>query len=155
MTEVIVLLSLMARFLPTTVLAKLFPSWPTAQLLILQSFIRSPNAVRSSLCMAHDEMKSIRELDVQLIREKTHHLWMYFAERDDWVGENREHIVEAFSDNEVHIKIVHGDRDIPHAFCISMWNARLCQSLLIIILSDHGEKLAAQCFDWMHHLFIS
>ena len=122
------------------------------QLLVLQAFIRSPNTVHTSLCMANDEMNTICELDVQLVRRKNHHLWMYFAERDDWVGVYREHILEAFSEsgNEEHSRIVLGAQGIPHAFCISM-----CYNIPLYLSPnndaiDHSEQLARQCFDWMY-----
>ena len=105
--------------------------------------------------MANDEMKTICELDVQLVRRKSHHIWMYFAERDDWVGAYREHILEAFSGDEEHIKIVLGAQDIPHAFCISK-----CKNIPLYLsinsdAIDHSEHLAMQCLDWIRPLLVT
>lgn len=69
--------------------------------------------------MSDDEMKSIRELDVALLNENRRRIWMYFAEKDDWVGEEREVVIRAFDPDPGTIRVVHGERDIPHAFCIS------------------------------------
>jgi len=69
--------------------------------------------------MACDEMETIRDLDVPLLFANTHRLRLYFAERDDWVGEQRELIMQVLDQDKGSLRIVHGDRDIPHAFCIS------------------------------------
>lgn len=69
--------------------------------------------------MAHEEMMTIRELDVALLEEHRHRVWMYFADHDDWVGDQRETILRLFQADADFIKIVHGYHDIPHAFCIS------------------------------------
>jgi hypothetical protein len=115
----IAFLSSLARFVPTAFLAQLFPSWSITHLQVLQDFICSPDAVFASLCMANDEMNTIRELDIDLIQRKNHRLWMYFAEQDDWVGNHREHILRAFSEDGELVQVVHGAQGIPHAFCIS------------------------------------
>lgn len=61
----------------------------------------------------------ITELDEGLIDEHQHKLWLYFAEHDDWVGDSREEIIGAFHPDHKAVRIVHGEADIPHAFCIS------------------------------------
>ncbi|KDQ63374.1 hypothetical protein JAAARDRAFT_29400 [Jaapia argillacea MUCL 33604] len=125
-------LSPVARILPTTLLSLLFRGWPLPQLHVLKSLINSPMTIFSALTMAHDEMKTIRELDVALLDEYRHRICMYFAEDDDWVGEQREAILAAFQADPGTVRIVHGHPDIPHAFCI-----------------NHGEPLASQCFEWL------
>jgi Lipid-droplet associated hydrolase len=119
MLDVIVFLSRLAVLIPKSVLEKLFPLWPISQLLVFQRFIRSPVSVHASLSMAHDEMRTIRDLDISQLKESHRRLWMYFAERDDWVGEQRESILQAFDAGDESVNVVHGHRGIPHAFCIS------------------------------------
>ena len=101
----------------------MFSDYPPAQLDVLRTLISSPSSVYTALTLAHDEMKTIRDLDVQLLHEHAEKLHMYFAEEDGWVGDERDNILEALkglhgSDGPV-VKVVHGHRDIPHAFCIS------------------------------------
>lgn len=74
--------------------------------------------------MAHDEMNLIKDLDVELLQAHRHKVHLYFAEGDMWVGEQKKRILAAFDQDEKNVRIVHGDPDIPHAFCISE-----CQSL--------------------------
>lgn len=69
--------------------------------------------------MADDEMKTIRDLDVGLLKEHHDRLYYYYAQYDDWVGKERDAVLEALNDAESPVKIVHGHQDIPHAFCIS------------------------------------
>lgn len=69
--------------------------------------------------MAHDEMNTIKELDVELLRYHQRHINFYFAEKDDWVGEQREVVLSAIDADPGSVKVVHGEKDIPHAFCIS------------------------------------
>ena len=64
-------------------------------------------------------MKTITRLDERLVDEHQHRLWLYFAERDDWVGNGREVIIGAFHPDHEAVRVVHGEADIPHAFCIS------------------------------------
>jgi len=69
--------------------------------------------------MAADEMKTIRDLDTTLLNEHKHRLWMYFAEEDEWVGEQKAVVLRSFEADPETIRVVHGHHDIPHAFCIS------------------------------------
>ena len=64
-------------------------------------------------------MRTITELDEELMNEHQDKLWLYFAERDDWVGDSREEIIGTFHVDHGAVRIVHGEADIPHAFCIS------------------------------------
>jgi hypothetical protein len=151
----ITFLSSLACFVPTVFLAQLFPSWPITQLLVLQNFICSPNAVFASLRMANDEMNTIRELDIDLIRRKNHRLWMYFAEQDDWVGNQREHILRAFSGDGEHVQIVHGAPGIPHAFCISENNLLLVHPMITIYqitVSNSRRNVSIGCAIFMFYL---
>jgi hypothetical protein len=112
----------MLRLLPHFVVSRLFIEWPRAQIIVLRSLIASPNAVFAALTLAHYEMREIRDLDQSVLVENRSKIWMYFAERDDWVGEHRDEILRVFqagSEAEDSVRIVHGHRDIPHAFCIS------------------------------------
>lgn len=67
--------------------------------------------------MAHDEMINIRQLDSELLNRHKDLLWMYFAECDDWVGQQKVAILGACEGDET--RVFHGDSDVPHAFCIS------------------------------------
>ena len=75
--------------------------------------------IYACLTLADEEMETIRALDEVLIREHQNKLWLYFAEHDDWVGGGREEIVKTFHPDHEAVRIVHGEADIPHAFCIS------------------------------------
>jgi hypothetical protein len=101
------------------VLALLFSDWPSEQLSVLRSLIDTPSSVLAALSMAHEEMDTIKDLDVELLRAHRQKLYFYFAEKDDWVGEQREEIMKALNYEAGDVKVVHGERDIPHAFCIS------------------------------------
>jgi hypothetical protein len=64
-------------------------------------------------------MRTITELDEELMNEHQHKLWLYFVEHDDWVGDSKEEIIGTFHADHEAVRIVHGEADIPHAFCIS------------------------------------
>ncbi|KAI0936744.1 hypothetical protein AcV5_004807 [Taiwanofungus camphoratus] len=117
--QIISWLSIFTRVLSLRMLSFLFSDWPLAQVMVLRSLLNSPSCVYACLSMAHDEMNTIRELDVMLVQEHRHRLHVYFAEKDDWVGEQREVMLQAFGTDLGAVKIIHGHRDIPHAFCIS------------------------------------
>lgn len=126
-------ISPLTRLIPTWLLAKtLFKDWPEAQLKVLKDLLNSPPTIHAALTMAHQEMRNIKDLDVQLLRENSHRLHLYFAEDDSWVGQNRETILHAFQYDESSVRIVHGKQDIPHAFCI-----------------NHGEAIAQTCSEWL------
>lgn len=114
-------LSGLAKYLPSYVFRMLFPSWPEQQILVLRAFIGSSTAVHSSLAMANEEMKSIRNLDVDVIEQFQHKLRFCYAEQDDWVGEERKRLLRLLDP----IRVAHPSRfiiaptGVPHAFCIS------------------------------------
>ncbi|KAA1471578.1 hypothetical protein DENSPDRAFT_865247 [Dentipellis sp. KUC8613] len=124
--------SVLIRWLPLRGLSLLFPSWPYEQVSVLSSLLRSRHSIHACLTMADDEMRTIRQLDTELLKEHHERLWFYFAEDDDWVGKQRDAILECLRDAPSAVKVVHGHRDIPHAFCI-----------------NHGEELASQCLQWL------
>lgn len=65
--------------------------------------------------MAHDEMINIRRLDSELLNRHKNLLWLYFAQCDDWLDQQKAVILEAFGgDSEAHGKL-----GVRHAFCIS------------------------------------
>jgi len=76
--------------------------------------------------MAHDEMLNIRELDTAVLDRYRHQIWFYFAEKDDWVEQGRDAILQVFRVGPDTLRVVHGHRDIPHAFCISLSYYTLC-----------------------------
>lgn len=69
--------------------------------------------------MAGDEMRSVREPDIALLKEHHDRIYYYFAQHDGWVGDQREALLAALSGEDPFVRVVHGHRDIPHAFCIS------------------------------------
>jgi Lipid-droplet associated hydrolase len=99
----------------------LFPSWPEQQVLVLRAFIGSSTAVHSSLAMANEEMKSIKNLDIDVIEQYQDKLRVFHAERDDWVGEERERLLGLLDP----VRVAHPSRfiiaptGVPHVFCIS------------------------------------
>jgi len=130
-------LSRLSPYIPRGILARLFPAYPRDQLDVLRSFIASPCAVYTSLTLANDEMRTICALDANLLHEHAAKLHFYFAESDGWVGDERERILDVLKETHSSlypdtVKIVHGHRDIPHAFCI-----------------NHSVEIASQCVSWM------
>ncbi|KAF5385529.1 hypothetical protein D9757_005439 [Collybiopsis confluens] len=117
------------RFVPSVILSTVFYEWPRTQLNVLRALLRSPSCVRACLAMAHEEMMTIRELDVELLQTHRRRIHMYFAETDRWVGKNKQLILSSFEPQPV--KVVQGDHGIPHAFCI-----------------NHSQELADQCLRW-------
>lgn len=83
--------------------------------------------------MAHDEMLTIRELDTATLERYRHQIWFYFAEQDDWVERGREMILQVSRADPGTARVVHGHRDIPHAFCISASLNAICTILILIV----------------------
>jgi len=109
----------------------LYPSWPEHQRAILRSFIRSPDSIFAALTLAEDEMRIITTPDHSLLTEHSSKIWLYYAEKDDWVGEEREIITQLLGEPGG-VRIVHCIHEIPHAFCIL-----------------HGDLVAQQCGNWL------
>ncbi|KAL0951434.1 hypothetical protein HGRIS_008127 [Hohenbuehelia grisea] len=131
--HLIATVSRILRILPVHLLISImFRSWPQHQLLVLEKFLRSPNSIYASLAMAHDEMESILELDVDLLQSHCHRIWLYFAEKDDWVGNEKETILRSFIHDAGTVRVVHDEHGTPHAYCI-----------------NHGEQIASQCSEWL------
>lgn len=113
------LLSPLLRILPNFVYTSIYRTWPAPQINVLRDLIRSPAAIYACLTLADEEMRTITELDERLMDEHQHKLWLYFAEHDDWVGDSKEEIIGSFHPDHRAVRIVYGEADIPHAFCIS------------------------------------
>jgi len=124
--------SYITRLLPDAILSLLFPAWPSTQLLVLRSLLNSPESIHACLTMADEEMKAIHDLDIDLLWEHRHRLSMYFSDQDEWVGEQRNVITRCFRADPGDIRVVHGQHDIPHAFCI-----------------NHSNDIAMQCHQWL------
>lgn len=77
--------------------------------------------------MANQEMNEIKALDDsngsvgQSLREHSERMWFYYAEKDDWVGNEKEEVIQVLKEahEEHHVRVVHGQEGIPHSFCIS------------------------------------
>ena len=99
---------------------------------MLHAFIGSSTAVYSSLAMANEEMKSIRNLDIDVIEQYQHKLRFCYAEQDDWVGEERKRLLGLLDP----IRVAHPSRfiitptGVPHAFCISESRLSACMTYL-------------------------
>ncbi|KAI0027100.1 hypothetical protein K488DRAFT_62803 [Vararia minispora EC-137] len=109
-------------WIPRIALAALFSSYPPPQLSVLRSLITSPRAVYASLLLARDEMRTIRDLDIPFLHTYADRLHFYYADEDRWVGREREKIInvlQGIQGDGPTVKVVHGPKDIPHAFCIS------------------------------------
>lgn len=113
-------LSYIARILPTSLVRFLFSKWPRDQLYILRSLICSPGAAHASLTMAHDEMLTIKSLDVAVLSREARKLWIYYAELDDWVANGRADVIWALRGLEgFDAKRIYQCVDqIPHAFVL-------------------------------------
>ncbi|EAU92717.2 hypothetical protein CC1G_01762 [Coprinopsis cinerea okayama7 len=110
----------LARLVPVQVLGRLFPEWPSSQLEVLKDLVGDPRSIVAALTMASDEMHAIKELDVALFESCKGKLRFYYAERDDWVGEERERVLKVLhtSESGIPVEVVHDEHGIPHAFCI-------------------------------------
>lgn len=69
--------------------------------------------------MANDEMETVRELDTDFLRDFGQNLWFYYAEEDDWVGEQFAVVLRTLPGTPTKSHVVVGRPGIPHAFCIS------------------------------------
>jgi len=112
-------LGYLARFIPFAVLSRLFQDWPQPQVQVLRELISSPSAIDAALSMAYDEMRTIKDLDLALLQEFKDKLCFYYAEEDDWVGEEKARVLNALHPDEGAVTIVQDVHGIPHAFCIS------------------------------------
>lgn len=114
------LFSPLLRIIPNFVFTAVYRDWPAPQLKVLRDLLRSPTAIYACLTLADEEMKTISALDEVSLKEHQNKLWLYFAEHDDWVGEGREEIIKTFHPgHELAVRVVQGEADMPHAFCIS------------------------------------
>jgi hypothetical protein len=124
--------------------------------MVLHSLLSSPSSIFAILTMGHEEMVNIRDLDTALLDEHKDRIWLYYAEKDGWVGNQKEAVLRAIDAYPGYVRVVHGHRDIPHAFCISGWHTTITHVLSInnFLFADHGEQLAAQCYEWLAGRFI-
>ena len=144
-------LSLLVRHVPLFIHRLAQPSWSASQLQVLRSFLRAPTAIYASLTMAHDELETVRDLDTDFLREFAENLWFYYADEDDWVGDQRRVVLRALQGTaaESHVVLDHGG--VPHAFCIS---AAFSYSFVVKWsddpgITDHSAEVASQCLKWM------
>lgn len=95
--------------------------------MVLHSLLFAPSSIFATLSMGHDEMTNVRDLDIALLNKYKDRIWFYYAEHDNWVGEQREAILRSINADLGYVRVVHGQRDIPHAFCISENNFLHCK----------------------------
>jgi len=132
-------LALLSRHvIPLSILRLLQPSWPTSQLRVVHNLLRAPAAIYAALTMANDEMETVHELDTDFLREFAQNLWFYYAEEDDWVGEQLGVVLRALRGTPAELHVVLGRPGIPHAFCISV--------SFFFLLSSHHDHCSYLCF---------
>lgn len=108
--------------------------------------------------MANQEMNDIKALDDsktsvgQLLREHSDKMWFYYAEKDDWVGNEKETVLGILKGVHEghHVRVVHGQEGIPHSFCVSEYSvSENVSNSLADHLSAHSEVVAEQCAKWL------
>lgn len=116
------------------ILRLLRSSWPTSQLRVVHNLLRAPAVIYASLTMANDEMETVRELDTEFLRDFAQNSWFYYAEEDNWVGEQFAVVLRVLrgTGTPMESHMVIGRSGIPHAFCI-----------------NHSAEVASQCVEWM------
>jgi len=122
-------------FIPTGLLACLFSDWPKQQITVLETLIGSPATVFASLTMAGEEMLQLRELDAAFIQQHRAKLWIYYAEKDDWIAEEQAKVEKAMEDpnlSDTGDHITHCRHGVPHSFPL-----------------NHGPLLGAHCVNWL------
>ena len=110
--------SVLARLAPRYFLGFLFGKWPSEQIDILMTLIRSPSVILSALTMANDEMLSILELDIATLSKNEKRLCVFYTHTDQWDGGRREEIGEMLGDHLGLAHVIYGP-GVPHAFSIS------------------------------------
>lgn len=93
-------------------------------------------------------MVTVREPDVPLLQTFSSRIHIYYGAEDAWVGEQKERLLKEL---ELHtdVKIAHGPSDIPHAFVLSLSFRLSAYAIRTHPLSDHGEQVADQCYQWI------
>ncbi|PPQ64493.1 hypothetical protein CVT26_002032 [Gymnopilus dilepis] len=119
MRSILSFLTAFTVYLPEFVYAHLYAHWPPQQLRVLRDFLSSPTSVLAALSMAYQEMKCIRDLDLSSLECHKKKLYFYYAQDDDWVGKEREHIFRVLCAEEQSLNMRLAPEGIPHAFCIS------------------------------------
>ncbi|KAF9566141.1 hypothetical protein CPC08DRAFT_129803 [Agrocybe pediades] len=122
-------------YFPRCAFSRIFPSWPQSQILVLRDFLSSQSCVLASLSMAKQEMSTITDLDVAFLSQHTSQLFFYYGQKDDWVGEEKQALIQCFDSGNELMNVAHGPPDVPHAFCI-----------------NHSETVAKQCYEWLDRL---
>jgi len=128
-------ISLVCWLIPTRLLACLFSSWPRQQITVLETLISSPTTIYACLTMADEEMLQVRELDIALIQQHRAKLWIYYAEKDNWIAEEQTKVEKAMEDQNLLgtvDRITHCRHSVPHAFSL-----------------NHGSLLGAHCINWL------
>lgn len=95
----------------------LFQAWPQQQRDVLISIAQSPGVILSCLTMAREEMEMIKSPDEHFLKHHSSKFWLYYGTQDNWVGEEREKIINILEDLG-ELKIVHCKHGIPHDYCI-------------------------------------
>ena len=101
--------------------------------------------------MADDEMRTVLELDVSFLHEFSDKLWFYYAERDHWVGEQREVVLRVLRGTPAEVRVGYGHSDIPHDFSISEQSLNFPRVEVFDTFRwlDHSAEVASQCVKWM------
>ena len=115
-------LSFLLKFVPASVFQLVLSEWPKEQLRTIRDFLHSPSAISAVLIMAREEMEQVKTPDAQLLREQTDKIYAYYARHDDWVGEEKDLIIELLGDSS---RIYHDAGNTQHAFTASKLAAML------------------------------
>lgn len=76
------------------------------------------------MTLGQDEMKSVKELDLDLLSQVRSKLRVIYSESgDNWVVGNSAKVIQTL-DNSAHVKFI----PVPHAFCIRA----LCSHLILL-----------------------
>jgi hypothetical protein len=117
--DLVAKLTVITKVIPTqAILCRLYPEWPQAHIEVLHSFVASPATVMACLTMADDEMMTILDLDNATFVKHRQKFWLFFAEKDDWVADNKQTILQCVGEDLHDVRVVHGTYGIPHAFSI-------------------------------------
>jgi hypothetical protein len=91
--------------------------------------------------MAHEEMATVRELDITLLDENRHRIYMYFAAEDDWVSTHKAKITRSYLPSEA--AMVVEQANVPHAFCIGMCDSAF-ENRVLLLKPYPGQFTAAR-----------
>jgi len=94
--------------------------------------LRSKRAVAAALEMARDEMNTVEALDADTLRENREKIFVYYAAKDDWVGDEKTAVLEVLGRSDE--RTYDDPGDTPHSFCVTR---------------EHSQRVADRCSRWL------